>query len=146
MKFNLTYVDSDGSKKTPVVLHRAVFGSIDRFIAFYLEETKGNLPTWLSPIQVNIIPVNNDYHLEYCNEIKNLLLSNDVRLELDSREEKLGYKMRESQTKKIPYTLVIGDNELNNKTVSFRKHGEVDTTTLKLDEFLNLINDEIHKC
>ncbi|MBQ9181968.1 MAG: threonine--tRNA ligase [Bacilli bacterium] len=143
MKFDLSYVDKDGSKKTPVVLHRAVFGSIDRFIAYYLEETKGNLPTWLSPVQVCIIPVNNNYHLEYSNKLYELLINEDIRVELDSREEKLGYKMRESQVKKIPYSLVIGDKEKESETVSFRKHGSGETTTVKIDEFVKLIKDEI---
>ncbi len=144
MKFNLTYVDKDGNKKTPVVLHRAVFGSIDRFMAYYLEETKGNLPTWLSPVQINIIPVNNEYHLEYAKEIDNLLKNEDFRVELDSRDEKLSYKMRDSQMKKIPYTLILGDKEKDSKEISFRKFGENNTTTLKIDDFINMIKEEIH--
>jgi len=143
MKFNLSYIDKDGTKKTPVVIHRAVFGSIDRFIAYYLEETKGNLPTWLSPVQVMIVPVNNNYHLEYSKKVKDLLISNDIRVELDSRDEKLSYKLRESQMKKIPYTLILGDNELEQNSVSYRKHGETNTTSLKLDEFVDYINKEI---
>ncbi len=142
-KFNLTYVDKDGSKKTPVVLHRAVFGSIDRFIAYYLEETKGALPLWLSPVQINIIPVNNDYHLDYANEILNKLRENDIRTELDMREEKLGYKIREAQTRKIPYTLVLGNNERDNNTVTYRKYGEESTTTIETDKFIEMINNQI---
>ena len=144
-KFDLTYVDKDGSKKTPVVLHRAVFGSIDRFIAYYLEETKGNLPLWLSPVQVNIIPVNNQYHLEYAKEVYDLLKNEDIRVELDERDEKLGYRMRESQTRKIPYTLILGDNEKDNKTISFRLHGEKETTTVSVDEFVKLLKKKIDK-
>ena len=139
MKFDLTYVDKDGLRKTPVVLHRAVFGSIDRFIAYYLEETKGALPTWLSPVQVNIIPVNNEYHLEYSKEIKELLLDNDIRVELDDRDEKLGYKMRESQTKKIPFTLILGQNEVDNNTISYRRFGTQDTITLSKEEFIDML-------
>ena len=90
-KFDLTYVDADGSKKTPVVLHRAVFGSIDRFIAYYLEETRGNLPLFLSPVQVKILPVNNEYHLDYAKEVLNKLIDEDIRVELDDREEKVGF-------------------------------------------------------
>ena len=138
-KFDLKYVEKDGSKKTPVVIHRAVFGSIDRFIAYYLEETKGVLPTWLSPVQVNIIPVNNEYHLDYAKEIKDLLIKNDIRVELDSRDEKLSYKMRESQTRKIPYTIILGDKERDNKEISYRLFGEKETTTLKLDDFIKYI-------
>jgi len=145
MKFDLTYVDKDGSKKTPVVLHRAVFGSIDRFIAFYLEETKGILPLWLAPVQVNIIPVNNEYHLEYSKEINDLLFNNGIRVELDDRDEKLGYRLRESVIRKIPMTLVIGDNERDNKTISFRRYGSEETTTVSIDDFIKLINDEVSK-
>ena len=143
MKFNLTYVDSDGYKKTPVVIHRAILGSIDRFIAFYLEETRGNLPVWLSPVQVNVIPVNCDAHLDYCNKIKELLLNNNIRVEIDSREEKLGYRMRESQTRKIPYTLVIGDKEVDGNLVNYRLHGSNDTTVVSLDDFVKLLCDDI---
>ncbi len=142
-KFNLTYIDKDGSKKTPVVLHRAVFGSIDRTIAYYLEETKGRLPLFLSPVQVNILPVNNEYHLEYAREVYNKLLDENIRCELDDREEKLGYRMRESQTRKIPYTVVIGDNERDNGTVTYRKFSEKESTTVSVDEFIKLLSDEI---
>ncbi len=142
-KFNLTYVDKDGSRKTPVVLHRAVFGSIDRFIAFYLEETKGNLPTWLAPIQVNIIPVNNEYHLEYANEILEMLKNDNVRVELDDRDEKLSYKMRESQTKKIPITLILGDKERDENLVSYRRHGSNKTYSVQKDMFKDLLLNEI---
>ena len=143
-KFDLTYVDSDGSKKTPVVLHRAVFGSIDRFIAYYLEETKGNLPTWLAPIQVEIIPVNNKYHLDYSKEIYELLVDNDIRVELDSREEKLGYKLRETQIKKIPYTVILGQNEVDNNTISYRVFGTEETITLEKNDFVEFIKNKIN--
>lgn len=143
-KFDLTYVDSDGSKKTPVVLHRAVFGSIDRFIAYYLEETKGNLPTWLAPTQVEIIPVNNKYHLDYSKEIYELLVDNDIRVELDSREEKLGYKLRETQIKKIPYTVILGQNEVDNNTISYRVFGTEETITLEKNEFVEFIKNKIN--
>ena len=142
-KFDLKYVDSDGSKKTPVVLHRAVFGSIDRFIAYYLEETKGVLPLWLSPVQVNIIPVNTEYHLDYALEIKNLLACNGIRVEVDSRDEKLSYKMRESQTRKIPYTIVLGDKERDGNLISYRLHGSNETTSLDKNEFVSLLLDSI---
>ena len=139
-KFDLKYVDKDGSKKTPVVLHRAILGSIDRFMAYILEETKGNLPTWLAPVQINIIPVNNEYHLKYTKELYELLTNNNFRVELDDREEKLSYKMRESQTKKIPFNIIIGQNEVDNNTISYRKHGSKDTITLNKDEFIDMIN------
>ncbi len=143
MKFNLSYIDKDGSKKTPVVLHRAVFGSIDRFIAYYLEETKGNLPLWLAPIQINIIPVNCEYHLEYAEQIKQLLLEENYRVELDSRDEKLSYKMRESQTRKIPYTLILGDKERDTNSISYRKFGTQETTTLSKIEFFDMLKSVI---
>ena len=142
-KFELSYVDSDGSKKTPVVLHRAIFGTFDRFTAFILEETKGALPVWLSPVQLNVIPVNNQYHLEYANEIYSLLKDNGFRVELDDREEKLGYKMRESVMKKIPYSIVIGQKEVDDKTISYRVHGSEKTVTVSKEEFVKLINDKI---
>ena len=135
MKFNLTYVDRDGKKKTPVVLHRAVFGSLDRFIAYYLEETKGAFPLWLSPIQVNIVPVNNEYHLKYAEKVMKKLADKNIRVKLDDRDEKLSYKMRESQSHKIPYTVIIGDKEKDNDTVSYRLFGHKETETLSLKEF-----------
>lgn len=143
MKFDLAYIDKDGSKKTPVVLHRAVFGSLDRFIAYYLEETKGLLPLWLSPVQVNVIPVNNEYHLEYATSIFEELKDLNVRVELDDRDEKLGYKMRESVMKKIPYAVIIGAKEMEDNTISFRKCGSEETTTLKREGFRDLIINEI---
>ncbi len=143
MRFNLSYIDKDGNKQTPVVLHRAILGSIDRFMAYYLEETKGLLPLWLSPVQVNIIPVNNNYHLEYANEIFAKLKDLNVRVNLDDREEKLGYKMRESVMKKIPYAVIIGNNEIEAKTISYRKCGTEETVTMPLDEFIEKIVAEI---
>lgn len=135
MKFNLTYVNRDGKKKTPVVLHRAVFGSLDRFIAYYLEETKGVLPLWLAPTQVNIIPVNNEYHLKYAEKVMKKLASKNIRVNLDDRDEKLSYKMRESLSHKIPYTVIIGEKEMEDKTISYRLMGHKETETLSLKEF-----------
>ena len=140
-RFNLSYIDSKGEKQVPVVLHRAIFGTFDRFTAFILEETKGALPLWLAPVQVNIIPVNNEFHLEYATLIKDMLLSHDIRVNLDSRNEKLSYKMRESQTKKIPLTLVIGDKERDNKEISYRKFGSQETTTVSDLEFVKLVDE-----
>ena len=140
-RFNLSYIDSKGEKQVPVVLHRAIFGTFDRFTAFILEETKGALPLWLAPVQVNIIPVNNEFHLEYATLIKDMLLSHGIRVNLDSRNEKLSYKMRESQTKKIPLTLVIGDKERDNKEISYRKFGSQETTTVSDLEFVKLVDE-----
>ena len=144
MKFDLTYVDKDGSKKTPVVLHRAVFGSIDRFIAYYLEEKKGVLPLFLSPVQCNIVPVNNEYHLRYAKEINDLLIDNDIRSELDDRDEKMNYKIRESVTKKIPITIILGDKEKDNEQVSFRRYGSEETITVSKEDFVTLVKNEIN--
>ena len=142
-RFELSYVDKDGNKKTPVVIHRAIFGTFDRFTAFILEETKGILPLWLSPIQVNVIPVNNNYHLEYASNVLDVLRNNGIRSELDSRDEKLSYKMRESQTKKIPYTLILGDKEKEDKTISYRIHGSNETKTMDINEFISMLKDNI---
>lgn len=142
-KFDLKYIDSDGTKKTPVVLHRAVFGSLDRFMAYILEETKGALPLWLAPIQVNVIPVSNEHHLEYANMIVEKLKDGGIRVELDDRSEKLSYKMRESQIKKIPYSLIIGDKEKDSGTVSYREYSKNDTTTLELEEYVTMLKNSI---
>ena len=142
-KFDLKYIDKNGDRKTPVVLHRAILGSLDRFMAYILEETKGALPTWLAPVQVNIIPVNNNYHLEYANEIYKMLKDASVRVELDDRDEKLSYKMRESQTKKIPITLILGDKERDESLVSYRRHGSNKTYSVQKDTFKDLLLNEI---
>ena len=142
-RFDLTYVDKDGSKKRPVMLHRVIYGSIERFIGILIEHYAGAFPLWLSPVQINVIPVNNEYHLEYANKIVDTLKENGFRVELDSRDEKMGYKIRESQTKKIPYTLVLGNNERDNNTVTYRKFGQEKTTTITLEEFLDMLANQI---
>ena len=142
-KFNLKYIDENGERKTPVVLHRAILGSLDRFMAYILEETKGALPVWLSPVQANIIPVNNEYHLEYAKELFALLEKENVRVKLDDRNEKLTYKMRESQTKKIPYTIILGDKEVSAKEVTIRLHGTNENITLGRDEFVSKVKEVI---
>ena len=142
-RFDLSYIDNKGEKKTPVVLHRAIFGTFDRFTAFLIEETKGAFPTWLAPVQVNIIPVNNNYHLTYANEIYKMLKDASVRVELDDRDEKLSYKMRESQTKKIPITLILGDKERDESLVSYRRHGSNKTYSVQKDTFKDLLLNEI---
>ena len=142
-RFNLTYVDKDGSKVNPVMVHRAILGSYERFLVLLIEHFAGAFPLWLAPTQINIIPVNNEYHLDYAKEIYNLLEENDIRVELDSRDEKLGYRMRESVTQKIPFTLIIGDKERDDKTISYRKYGSEETTTVNREEFVNLIKETI---
>ena len=143
MRFDLGYVDNEGNKQTPVVLHRAIFGSIDRFMAYYLEETKGYLPVWLAPKQIEVVPVNIQYHEEYANEVFNALKEAGFRVGIDARNEKLGYKLRESVIKKIPYMLILGQKEVDEKLVSYRRAGSEETTTLKLEEFIELINNDI---
>ena len=142
MRFNLNYIDKDGEKKTPVVLHRAILGSIDRFIAYYLEETKGALPTWLAPTQVKIIPIT-DKQLDYAKEVYNKLLNEDIRVELDSRPEKMGYKIREAQVQKIPYMLIIGDKEIEANAVGLRSRKDGDLGQVSVDEFILKIKEEI---
>ncbi len=142
-RFNLNYIDEKGEKKTPIVIHRAILGSLDRFIAFYLEETKGNLPTWLAPEQIRILPVSTIKHLDYAKEIEKEFRKNKFRVKIDDREEKVGYKMREAITNKIPYTLVIGDNEMNDKTVTYRIYGTTDQITVSLNDFIKLVNKDI---
>lgn len=142
-RFELTYVDENGDKVRPVVIHRAILGSLDRFIAFLLEETKGNLPLWLAPTQVQVIPVKLEYHDEYAKEVVAKLRKAHFRVNNDNRDEKLGYRIREAQLKKIPYQLVLGDNERDNGTVTYRKHGEKKQTTVTFEEFVELLNTEV---
>ena len=144
-KFDLTYTDADSNKQTPVVIHRAILGSLDRFMAYILEETKGNLPTWLAPTQVKVLPVKNDDDdlNAYSQKLVDALNDADVRVEFDTRSEKLGYKMREAQIQKVPYLAVLGKNEEAEGTVSYRLHGQQATTTVKFDEFVDLIVNEI---
>ena len=142
-RFELEYINEEGEKVRPVVIHRAILGSLDRFIAFLLEETKGVLPLWLAPVQVNIIPVNNEYHLEYAKEIRDLLVRNHIRVNLDDRNEKLGYKLREAVMKKTLYNVVLGDKEINSKEISYRMYGSSETTTVSQSDFVKLITDEI---
>ena len=144
-RFDLTYIDSDGSKKRPVMLHRVIFGSIERFIGILIEHYAGVFPLWLSPVQVNMIPVNNEHHLDYCKKIKEKLESHSIRVEIDSRDEKLSYRMRESQTKKIPYTLIIGDKEKETQTISYRTHGSTETINIETEQWIKQIIEQINQ-
>ena len=143
-RFDLSYIDEAGEKERPVVIHRAILGSLDRFIAFLLEETKGVLPMWLAPVMVNIIPVNLEYHMEYAKQISDLLASN-YRVNLDSRNEKLGYRMRESVIKKIPVTVILGQKEVDDKLISYRLYGSEETHTVSVEEFLSYLQERIDK-
>ena len=142
-RFDLTYVDHNGEKVRPVMLHRVIFGSIERFIGILIEHFGGAFPLWLAPTQVKVIPVKNEYHLEYSKEVFKLLEEKGVRVELDDREEKVGYRIREAQMKKIPYQLVLGDKERDEKTVTYRHYGEQKQTTVSLDEFVNMVLKQI---
>ncbi len=142
-RFELNYIDSNGEKQVPIVIHRAIFGTFDRFTAFILEETKGALPLWLAPVQLSVIPVSSEYHLDYAGELFEQLQKLGYRVELDSRNEKLGYKLREAVMKKVPYMLIIGQKEVDEKKVSFRRCGVEETISMSMDEFLELLNEEI---
>ena len=141
-RFNLTYVDSDGSLKEPIMIHRVIYGSMERMIAVLIENFAGAFPTWLAPVQVKILNIA-DGHLEYANKIKELLDDNNIRVELDDRNEKIGKKIREAQLEKVPYMLVIGDKEVEEGKVSVRHRKEGDKGSMTIDEFLNMIKAEI---
>ena len=142
-RFDLTYIAEDGKKARPVVIHRAILGSLDRFVAFLIEETKGVFPLWLAPVQVKIIPVNLTYHKEYCDKLVEEFTKNNIRFEIDYREEKLGYKIREAQMSKVPYALVIGDKEVLEGKVTYRKYGSSEQVTLDTKEFIDFLKDNI---
>ena len=141
-KFELSYIDEHGQKKTPVVLHRAILGSIDRFIAYILEETKGALPTWIAPVQIKILPIS-DKHKEYSEKLKEQFDKLNLRVELDEREEKIGYKIREAQLQKIPYMLIIGDKEIEANAVGVRSRKDGDIGAMSVEDFINKIEEEI---
>ncbi|MBC6315464.1 threonine--tRNA ligase [Listeria grandensis] len=142
-RFDLTYIGEDGEKHRPVVIHRGVVSTMERFVAYLIEEYKGAFPTWLAPVQMEIIPVSIDAHLAHSKALQDKLMYAGFRTEVDERNEKLGYKIREAQTKKIPYALVIGDQEVENNTVNVRKYGEKDSETLPLDVFIARVQAEV---
>ncbi len=142
-RFDLTYVDRDGSKKRPVMLHRVIFGSIERFIGILIEHYAGVFPLWLAPVQVNIIPVNIEHHLEYAKQVMAKLNEQNIRVKLDDRNEKLGYRIRESQTKKIPITIVIGDKEITSDILPVRLFGSNESLDMSVNDLLNKIDQTI---
>ena len=142
-KFDLKYVDADGSKKTPVVLHRAILGSLDRFMAYILEETKGKLPTWLAPVQVKVLPLSDKY-VDYSEKIYEKLLDEGIRAEIDTRDEKIGYKIREARLEKVPYMLVLGQKEEESGEVAVRSRFAGDEGAKNFDEFVKSIKEEIN--
>lgn len=142
-RFDLTYVDADGSKKRPIMLHRVIFGSIERFIGILIEHYAGAFPMWLAPQQVVIVPVHHERHLDYAKELEAMLLAKGVRVKVDGRNEKLGYRVREAQTHKIPMQIVVGDGEVENNTATVRRYGKKDSVTLGKEELLESILNEI---
>lgn len=142
-QFDLTYIGEDGKEHRPVVIHRGVVSTMERFVAFLIEEYKGAFPTWLAPVQVKVIPVSPQVHLEYAKKVADDLRLEGVRVSLDERDEKIGYKIREAQTQKIPFALVLGDNEINEGAVNVRRYGEKASNTLSFEAFKQLIKEEI---
>lgn len=144
-RFELNYIDSNGEKQVPVVIHRAIFGTFDRFTAFIIEETKGAFPLWLAPSQIVIVPVNSEIHADYAYKIKEALASEGFRVEVDARNEKLGYRIREAQLKKIPVEIVVGDGEIAEGSVNIRRFGVQGNTSMKLEDAIALFKDEVKK-
>lgn len=142
-RFDLSYIGEDGKHHRPVVIHRGVVSTMERFVAYLIEEYKGAFPTWLAPVQVQVIPVSPNVHIEYANEVADKLKREGIRVEVDVRDEKIGYKIREAQTKKIPFALVIGDKEIESQGVNVRRYGQKQTESLAFDEFLTVIQKEI---
>ncbi len=141
-RFELEYIGEDGVAHRPVVIHRAILGTFDRFLSFLIEETKGAFPMWLAPLQVKILPIT-DNQLEYAKELQEKLQEKDIRVEIDERSEKIGYKIREAQMQKVPYMLVIGEKEMTAKTVGVRSRRQGDIGQMPINEFINKINEEI---
>lgn len=142
-RFDLEYIGSDGDKHRPVVIHRGVISTMERFVAFLTEEYKGAYPLWLAPNQIEIIPVSNEVHYDYARSLYDELKSHGVRCHIDDREEKMGYKIREAQMHKVPYQIVVGDKEIENKEVNVRQYGKKESKTMERDEFIWSIVDEI---
>ncbi|SDK42461.1 threonine--tRNA ligase [Sediminibacillus albus] len=142
-RFDLTYIGEDGKEHRPVVIHRGVVSTMERFVAFLIEEYKGAFPTWLAPVQARIIPVSAEIHLDYAKKVEEELRYQGVRVEVDERDEKIGYKIREAQMQKIPFALVVGDKEIDNKAVNVRRYGEKNSETKPLDDFITSIKSEI---
>ncbi len=141
-RFNCTYITEDGTKKTPIMIHRACFGSLERFIGILIENYAGAFPTWLAPVQVKLIPVS-EKHKEFCKKLNECFNEAGIRYENDFRDEKLGYKIREAQTKKIPYTLVLGDKEMDTNTVTYRPYGKQEQVTVLIEDFVKLIQNHV---
>ncbi|KEF39553.1 threonyl-tRNA synthetase [Schinkia azotoformans MEV2011] len=144
-RFDLTYVGEDGKQHRPVVIHRGVVSTMERFVAFLIEEYKGAFPTWLAPVQAKVIPVSSDVHLEYAKQVQEKLQLEGFRVEIDERDEKIGYKIREAQMQKIPYMLVVGDNEIKDQSVNVRKYGQNNSETVPFDQFVESLKAEVQR-
>ncbi|PWW26075.1 threonyl-tRNA synthetase [Cytobacillus oceanisediminis] len=144
-RFDLTYVGEDGKPHRPVVIHRGVVSTMERFVAFLIEEYKGAFPTWLAPVQVQVIPVSPDVHFDYAKQVQEHLQAEGIRVELDDRNEKIGYKIREAQMQKTPYMLVVGDNEVTEKAVNVRKYGEQKSETVPFEDFISALKAEVKR-
>ncbi|MEC1720441.1 threonine--tRNA ligase [Schinkia azotoformans] len=144
-RFDLTYVGEDGKQHRPVVIHRGVVSTMERFVAFLIEEYKGAFPTWLAPVQAKVIPVSSDVHLDYAKQVQEKLQLEGFRVEIDERDEKIGYKIREAQMQKIPYMLVVGDNEIKDQSVNVRKYGQNNSETVPFDQFVESLKAEVQR-
>ncbi|KAF0994195.1 threonine--tRNA ligase [Geobacillus sp. TFV-3] len=144
-RFDLTYIGEDGKPHRPVVIHRGVVSTMERFVAFLIEEYKGAFPTWLAPVQVKVIPVSPEAHLDYAYDVQRTLKERGFRVEVDERDEKIGYKIREAQMQKVPYMLVVGDKEVSERAVNVRRYGEKESRTMGLDEFVDLLAADVQE-
>lgn len=142
-RFDLTYIGEDGKEHRPIVIHRGVVSTMERFVAFLIEEYKGAFPTWLAPVQVKVIPVSPQVHLDYAKKIADELRLEGIRVELDERDEKIGYKIRQAQTEKVPFALVLGDKEIEDNAVNYRRYGEKATTSISVEDFKQLLKEEV---
>ena len=143
LRFNLSYIDSNGEKKTPILIHRALFGSFERFIGIITEHFAGAFPVWLAPVQVKVLPIS-DSQKEYAEKIVEKLSKEGLRVEIDDRQEKIGYKIREAQLQKVPYMLILGEKEVESKSVGVRSRKDGDIGAMEADEFVNKIKEEIN--
>src|SRR5699024_3177573 len=142
-KFDLTYVGEDGKEHRPIVIHRGIVGTMERFVAYLIDEYKGAFPAWLAPVQVKVIPVSLKAHSDYAEKVADQLRREGIRVDVDNRDEKLGYKIREAQTMKVPFAIVLGDKEVEADSVNVRRYGEKDTETITVNAFINLVKEEI---
>ncbi len=142
-RFDLTYIDDKGDRVRPIMLHRAIFGSIERFFGILIEHYAGAFPLWLAPKQIEIIPVNNEYHLEYSNQIKTQLEKEGFRVSVDDRDEKLGYRLREAQVMKVPVQIIIGDKEIENNNINVRRYGSREQNAFETEDFIKLLHEEV---